>query len=92
MLTCWGGTDDYQFKFSPEQNGPWYKKTAAQNEFSIQEDENGNTTLSNSNKKVRQLNTEKKWRQMISNSSQNQSFIHNNIKNQSHPYAHTQIV
>lgn len=53
MLTCWGGTDDYEFKFSPEQNGPIYENTAVQKDLTMQKDENDNTTYSNSNKKVR---------------------------------------
>lgn len=52
MLTCWGGLDDYQFEFSPEQNGPIYPKASAPNSLAVQKDENDNTTLSNSNKKV----------------------------------------
>lgn len=53
MLTCWGGKDDYQFKFAPEQNGIASEDTAtARNELTIQKDENDNTTLSNHNKKV----------------------------------------
>lgn len=52
MLTCWGGTDDYQFKFSPEENGPICKTRAEQIEKPLQKDENDNTTVSNGNKKV----------------------------------------
>lgn len=58
MLTCWGGKDDYQFKFIPEQ--PQYGSTSdeattttttGQNELTIQKDENDNTTFSNNNTK-----------------------------------------
>lgn len=58
MLTCWGGNDDYQFKFIPEQqNGPTSMDTTTatttgRNELTIQKDENDNTTFSNNNKKV----------------------------------------
>lgn len=52
MLASWGGKDDYQFKFIPEKIGPVYKKIAGRNELTIQKDENDNTTLANSNKKV----------------------------------------
>lgn len=53
MLTCWGGTDDYQFKFVPEQiQEPTSEHSTGRNELTIQKDENENTTLTNSNKKV----------------------------------------
>lgn len=52
MLTCWGGTDDYQFKFSPDANGPIYEKISESSEKPMAKDENDNTALPNGNKKV----------------------------------------
>lgn len=47
MLTCWGGKDDYQFKFVPEQIKD--KDSIYEN---ITKDENGNRTIVNNDKKV----------------------------------------
>lgn len=44
MLTCWGGKDDYQYKFEPEQ--------LTQTDLIETKDENDNTTYTSFNKKV----------------------------------------
>lgn len=59
MLTCWGGKDDYQFKFEPEtvavqQNGMIDTNYYAMNgQQIITTDENDNTMVIIPGKKVR---------------------------------------
>lgn len=60
MLTCWGGKDDYQFKFEPEQqtNEKFDEKFMAATDENANNmtiggfNNNNNTTTSNNNKKV----------------------------------------
>lgn len=55
MLTCWGGEDDYEFKFIPEEtvheNGASANANASQQTI-LTVDENDNTTILSHEKKV----------------------------------------
>lgn len=55
MLTCWGGEDDYEFKFIPEktvhENGASANADASQQTI-LTVDENDNTTIVSHEKKV----------------------------------------
>lgn len=47
MLSCWGGTDDYQFEFEPEKN-----MQNCQSLLISTRDENDNTTFTSFSTKV----------------------------------------
>lgn len=55
MLTCWGGKDDYEFKFESQKSSLTNGlncSVIARNDTIITKDENDNTTFVNHEKKV----------------------------------------
>lgn len=61
MLASWGGKDDYQFKFTPEQRSGSSSDdtTNGRNELAMQKDENDNTTFSDNNNNNNNNNVKK---------------------------------
>lgn len=61
MLASWGGKDDYQFKFTPEQRSGSSSEdtTNGRNELAMQKDENDNTTFSDNNNNNNNNNVKK---------------------------------